>query len=165
MSNNSQIISVVIPFNDSKEALREVLTSLLYQTLKPNEIIVVNSTESDLVDVINEFNNHINIIVHCVAHAYPGKARNIGVSIANNYWVAFLDVQTAPDPNWLEIVFKICIEDKYDCVLGLTRIDAISFFQRMLRAASFGSIDYPTIPGCIIKKNIYKTVGGFNENV
>ena len=103
MSKNSQNISVVIPFNDSNEALRTLLKSLLYQTLKPNEIIVVNSTKSnDLEDVINEFNNDIKIIDHSVDHAFPGKARNIGVSIANNYWVAFLDVQTTPDPDWLE---------------------------------------------------------------
>ena len=166
MFKNSQSISVVIPFNDSKEALRKVLNSLLYQTLKPTEVIVVHSTKSgDLVEVIHEFSNYIKIIDHCVDHAYPGKARNIGVSIANNDWIAFLDVQTSPDHDWLENVFNMCTEHKYDCVLGLTRIDASNYFQKMLRAASYGRVDYPTIPGCIIKKDIYNTVGGFNENV
>ena len=64
MFKNSQNISVVIPFNDSKEALRKVLNSLLYQTLKPTEIIVVNSTKSgDLVEVIHEFYNYIKIML------------------------------------------------------------------------------------------------------
>lgn len=166
MCKNSQNISVIIPFNDSKEALRKVLQSLIYQTLKPTEIIVVNSTQSDdSEEVINEFKWSIDIIDHHEDYAYPGKARNIGVSIANNDWIAFLDVQTSPDSAWLENVHKMCTEHKYDCVLGLTRIDASNYFQRMLRAASYGRVDYPTIPGCIIKKDIYNTVGGFNENV
>jgi len=166
MGNNFQNISVIIPFNDSKEALRKALQSLIYQTLRPNEIIIVNSTKSDDSQaVINEFINSIDIIVHHEDYAYPGKARNIGVSIANNDWIAFLDVQTTPDPAWLENVYKMSTEHKYDCVLGLTRVDASSYFQRMLRAASYGRVDYPTIPGSIMKKNIFNTVGGFNENV
>ena len=40
-----------------------------------------------------------------------------------------------------------------------------NFFQRMLRAASYGGVDYPTIPGCIIKRDFFHTVGGFKENV
>jgi len=166
MYNNFQNISVIIPFNDSKDALRKALQSLIYQTLKPNEIVIVNSTQSDdSIEVINEFKNSIDIIDYHEDYAYPGKARNIGVSIANNEWIAFLDIQTTPDSVWLENVHKMTTECKYDCVLGLTRIDATNYFQRMLRAASYGRVDYPTIPGSIIKKDIFNTVGGFNDNV
>ena len=78
MCKTSQNISVVIPFNDSKEALRKALHSLLYQTLKPTEIIVVNSTQSDdLEEVINEYKRRLIVNISAFMRKSSKNARYV----------------------------------------------------------------------------------------
>ena len=102
---------------------------------------------------------------HCEKKAYPGKARNVGVKLANGNWIAFLDSKTIPKENWLERYHHLVQAYHGDVVFGVTQFGASSPFQKVLRAATYGKIGHHTVPGTLIKKKVFTDSGGFLEHV
>ena len=159
-------ISIVIPIRNDTTSLGPLLSIINNQSLVPNEIVIVDSSTDNLVfDLINNFEGFVPIIYHHEKKAYPGKARNIGVDLANEKWIAFLDCKTVPEKDWLERYQYLIQAYHADVVIGVTRFEAASPFQKALRAATYGKIGHHTVPGTLIKKKVFIDSGGFLEHV
>ena len=164
MRDNS--ISVVIPAQNDGEFLKTLLTAINNQTVLPHETVIVDSSTSAGVKVfVEEYDDTVSIIYHSENKAYPGKARNIGVDLANEKWIAFLDCKTVPEKDWLERYQHLIQAYHADVVIGVTRFEAASPFQKALRAATYGRIGHHTVPGTLIKKSVFTDSGGFLEHV
>ena len=88
--NDSVKISVVIPFYNGREWLKEALISVLSQTYTSLEIIVVNDgSDEDISELTTLFSKEVNFIK--VTNGGAASARNIGISMASGTYVAFLD--------------------------------------------------------------------------
>jgi glycosyltransferase involved in cell wall biosynthesis len=132
----------------------------------PNEIVIVDSSSSDDVKgFVEQYTGTVPVIYHREKKAYPGKARNIGVDLANEKWIAFLDCKTVPEKDWLERYQYLIQAYHADVVIGVTRFEAASPFQKSLRAATYGKIGHHTVPGTLIKKKVFTDSGGFLEHV
>lgn len=102
MSATCPTISVVIPFHRAM-FFRECIGSVLVQTYRPFEIIVVNDgAKSADAEILEEFSRRA-CIIHQTNHG-PGAARNVGVSVASGEWIAFLDDDDVWDPKRLEML-------------------------------------------------------------
>ncbi len=89
--------SVVIPAYNSERFIVRALQSVLKQTLKPFEVIVVDDGSTDnTASTVHAFCNDIKVIRQ--ANKGPAKARNTGIHAAQGDWIAFLD----SDDEWLE---------------------------------------------------------------
>ncbi|HCI03918.1 TPA: glycosyl transferase, partial [Candidatus Peribacteria bacterium] len=85
-------VSVVIPNRNDGKLLKSLLTAINDQTFLPKEIVIIDSsTNDDAKDIIEEYDDSVMLTYHCEKKAYPGKARNVGVKLANGNWIAFLD--------------------------------------------------------------------------
>tara|TARA_Y100000590_G_scaffold469753_1_gene659540 strand:- start:6401 stop:7591 length:1191 start_codon:yes stop_codon:yes gene_type:complete len=160
-------ISILIPtFNDS-EQLKELLNHLLKQSIKPNEIIIIDSSNNDLIKkLVNEFNFHkIKFIYKKILPSFAGKSINIGSNLSECKYIAFLDTKTIPDNNWIEYYMNVIIEKKINLLFGSTKYISMNYYQHLLRASSYGSIGHETVPGTIIEKSLFLSEKGFNENV
>lgn len=100
---------------------------------------------------------------------FPGNARNLGVSKVSTGFVAFLDVNTLPNQDWLidclsfAKKFWVC---GYDCVVvGSCRFEAISPAAILLRDTIFGRSPWVTLPGSLIARETWEALGGFEEGV
>ena len=159
-------ISIVIPVRNNAKSLGLVLSEINDQTVAPREIVIVDSSTDDFVnELINKFLNNIPILYHRESKAYPGKARNIGVELANNEWIAFLDSKTLPVKDWLERYQLLIQASNTDIIFGVTKFNAASSFQKALRAATYGKVGHQTVPGTLIKKKVISESGGFLEHV
>ena len=164
MYNDS--ISVVIPIRNDEQLLGKILTEIYHQTLLPKEIVIIDSSINDgAKDILEEYDDSILVTYHREKKAYPGKARNIGVDLANSDWIAFLDSKTIPNEDWLERYQHLVQAYGADVVFGVTQFDASTSFQKVLRAVSYGKIGHHTVPGILIKKNVFIDSGGFLEHV
>ncbi len=90
--------SVIIPTFNSSETIIEAIESAFFQTLIPQEIIVVDDASSD--DTYNKIqsymhaanNEDIDIRYYCLENnSGPSVARNYGVCNAKFEWILFLD--------------------------------------------------------------------------
>jgi len=159
-------ICVVIPVRDNEKYLLEVFHGVGNQSLPPREIVIVDSSSNNIIsNLINEWNGKIPVKYIKIDSAYPGDARNIGVEIAKSEWIAFLDSTTVPEHDWLERCVEMAIEKKADFVGGLALFEADTYFKKLLRATTYGCNPCGTLPGSIVRKEIFKKSGGFIPSI
>lgn len=93
-------VSVVIPTYNRSAFLRETLSSVLDQTFKDVEVLVVDDGSTDetslVLEEITRHDSRVRMIRHAGPHG-PGAARNAGIAQARGGWVAFLD----SDDRWM----------------------------------------------------------------
>ena len=159
-------MSVVIPVRNDGQFLENVLTEINNQKVLPIEIVIIDSSANEGVKrFVKAYGGTAPIIYHHEKKAYPGRARNSGVNLASSEWIAFLDCKTVPERDWLERYQYLIQAYHADVVFGVTKFDAASPFQKALRAATYGKIGHHTVPGTLIKKNVFTDSGGFLEHV
>jgi len=159
-------ICVVIPVQNNKKYLSEIFQGIENQSLSPRETVIVDSSSNNKIsNLINEWNGATPIKYIKIDSAYPGDARNIGVEKTKGEWIAFLDSTTVPEHDWLERCIETAIEKKADFVGGLTFFEADTYFKKLLRAATFGCSPCSTLPGSIMKKEIFVKSGGFIPSI
>jgi glycosyltransferase involved in cell wall biosynthesis len=102
--------SIVIPSKDRPELLHTCLTSLLQLDFPREnfEIIVVDDFSGvSLTDVCRPFVERLPVqILHHSKSRGPAAARNTGAERARGKYLAFLDDDCAPDPQWLKAYQK-----------------------------------------------------------
>jgi glycosyltransferase involved in cell wall biosynthesis len=83
-------IDVVIPVYNGAEFVADAINSVLNQTIKPSEIIVVDDGSADgTLDVLSKFESLITIIKHEKNLGLP-SARNGGIKGGSAKLIAFL---------------------------------------------------------------------------
>ena len=159
-------ICVVVPVQNNEKYLLEVFHGVDNQSLPPREIVIVDSSSNNKIsNLINEWNGKIPVKYIKIDSAYPGDARNIGVEIAKSEWIAFLDSTTVPEHDWLERCVEMAIEKKVDFVGGLALFEADTYFKKLLRATTYGCSPCGTLPGSIMKKEVFEKSGGFIPSI
>ena len=172
----------------------KVISKLNNQTLLPQEIIISDSSSGDEIEnIIRNKSSKIKVVYFRQGRAYPfdrfiikfksflfGKksidlqnkgrsypyeASNLGAHEAKSEWLAFLDAPTIPNDSWLEDYCKIIKDKNVDIVFGVTKYLAISSFQQLLRASTYGRRGHETVPGTLIRKKDFIDSGGILEGV
>ncbi len=104
-TKNKSLVSVVIPFYNNTAWLCEAVDSVLKQTYRNFEIIVVNDgSPEDIAAFLAEYGDKINYYYQ--DNQGPASARNLGIEKAAGEFVAFLD----SDDLWLPDKLKIQID-------------------------------------------------------
>lgn len=96
----ASLVSVVIPAYQASRFISDALRSVLAQTHRPIEVIVVDDGSTDgLEAVVSHFDEVIFIQQE---NAGPASARNRGIAQATGAFIAFLDADDAWMPQKLE---------------------------------------------------------------
>ena len=156
-------ISVVIPTYNNKKSFENVLDAVFKQTIQPRQIIVIDSSDNyDIENYLQKYSDKIEIIYKKVERSFPGRARNLGIEIASEKYLAFLDSKTMPNKNWLSSSFAM-LKD-YDVVLGSVHYRGVSKFQKLISASIYGENSIEHISGTLVLKSVFLNIGFFNEN-
>jgi len=114
------LISVIVPVYNVDNYLRKCIDSLIVQTLKDIEIILVNDGSTDeSIDICEEYklkDNRIKVI-----HKENGglsDARNKGIDIAKGKYISFVDSDDWINPQMLEKLYILASKYEADIVQG-----------------------------------------------
>ena len=175
-------VSIIVPVYNAEQYIEKMLKSLLNQTLKDIEIILINdgSQDNSLSILRNYEKKYSNIIVVNQKNGGPSVARNSGLRIAKGEFVAFVDSDDYVGENMYENLYHKAIEGDFDIVecnymytdgennwQGVRDIksDITSLKEKKKYMVNF----YPVLWNKIYKhnkiKNIYFTEGVFAEDV
>ncbi|MEJ0091064.1 MAG: glycosyltransferase family A protein [Limisphaerales bacterium] len=103
-------VSVVIPAFNAEKYLAAAIESVLAQTIRPAEIIVVDDGSTDgTASVAERFGSPVSC--HRRAHHGIAATRNFGVYIARGNWLAFLDADDLWMPDKLERQMSVMRKD------------------------------------------------------
>lgn len=120
------LVSVVVPVYNVEKYLRECLDSLINQTYKNLEIIIVDDGSTDnsgkICDEYEKKNKNIKVIHK--ENEGLGFARNTGLEYIHGEYVTFVDSDDYVDNNFIEELYKNITTQNADiCKSGFKRID------------------------------------------
>lgn len=102
MAERSPLVSVVIVNWNGRGVIGECLDALRAQSFKDFEIIVVdNGSTDDSVDFIKRYYPEVRLIELSENRGFAG-GNNEGIKIAKGKFIAFLNNDAVPDPDWLK---------------------------------------------------------------
>ena len=106
--------SVVIPSYNGLFFLKKSINSVLSQTYKMFEIIVIDNNSSDgSQNYIKSLKNNKIRLISTNNFGSIGKSRNIGIENARGDWISFLDSDDYWHPDKLNVTEKIIKENRY----------------------------------------------------
>lgn len=117
---NNIKVSIIVPvYNIPEKILRKCIESIINQTLREIEIILVDDGSTDNSGVIcDEYaEKDSRIVVIHKANEGLSAARNTGYENATGDWLAFLDSDDWVNPNMCEEVYKLGIKNFADVVI------------------------------------------------
>lgn len=114
--------SVVIPLYNKAEHIVDTVFSALNQTRPADEIIIINDGSTDGGERIVR-NLFPQVIVVDQENSGVAKARNLGLSIAKNKWVAFLDGDDLWLVNHLEELGRTILSVPHACLISTSWVE------------------------------------------
>ncbi len=161
-------VTLIIPSQNAEMKLITLLKHISNWQVMPNEIIIIDSSDSKLnipLDTVNFFKtSNITLKIIYGSNMYPGHARNIGISNSTNSILAFLDTSTFPSQKWLGSGLELINSNDLQGVWGNTFYEAEKYIAKIIRACTYGEKPIKTFPGSILKKNIFNRCGLFVES-
>ena len=123
------LISVIIPVYNVENHLRYAIESLLRQTYKKFEVILVNDGSTDnsrsLCDEYAQQYN--NVYAYHKTNGGLSDARNFGVQKANSDWIFFLDPDDYIEVFTLELLVNL--QKQYNVPLVSTKVQSTSVYN------------------------------------
>jgi len=178
---STPFISIIIPTYNHANFLAKALESVINQTYRNWEAIVIDNHSTDgTSEIINKYKD---TRIHCLKISNDGiiaKSRNLGINVAKGKWIAFLD----SDDYWTKDKLEICIkniDDEVDFVYHKLEIiyhKSKSYFKRkknigrnlnnpILNNLLTSEIKEGTAIGnssVVVRKDIINKIGGISEN-
>ena len=107
-------ISVIIPVYSGEKYIRKCLDSVINQTKKEIEIVVVNDGSADNTEsIIKEYKDKRIKYFKNTNHGI-GYSRNFGVSKSSGKYIMFLDSDDYIDKDECKLLYEKCLEDDLD---------------------------------------------------
>ena len=171
-------VSVIIPTYNSANYLPEAIESVLAQTYKDFEIIVVDDGSMDNTkEVVVPYLDRIVFLKG--SNGGPSKARNRGILESSGEYVAFLDADDIWYPDKLEHQIAVFSENKHYCLVysdaSYTRTHTSQEDRTLFSIVSpatdswiFSELlceNFILVPSVIVKRDCLEKVGLFDENL
>ncbi len=164
-------VSLIVPLYNESASIDRLINSLKNQSAQPEEIILVDGGSSDnTVEILKGIlggDDQFRIVE--AGRAMPGKARNIGIELAKNGWIALTDAGIRLDPQWLEILWKKTeLNPETAIVFGNFSPELHTFFDRCAMISYVAplrpqSIRTKFIASCLLRKEVWEKVKGFPD--
>jgi glycosyltransferase involved in cell wall biosynthesis len=174
-------VSIVIPTYNRAHCVARAVESILAQTFRDFEVIVVDDgSEDDTAEVLAKFGDRIHLIRQ--ENRGVSGARNAGIRAARGKWVAFLDSDDEWHPTKLErqvesleklhtkMCFARCVTERGELIRDIDDLcpkaiesgvycveDAVDLICRLKC--------HPLLPSLIVDKQLLERVGLFDESL
>ena len=170
-------VSVVIPVFNGERFIAAAIQSVLHQTFRDFEIIVVDDGSTDATEsIVGQFSGSLSY--HRQENCGVGVARNLGVECSKGEWIAFLDADDVWYPTKLadQLYFT---STHGDCSFVYSDMDIIDLDgslvqrsclsakiarrkkQRDLINAAFNGGPFPYPSTVLLKRELFLKAGGF----
>jgi glycosyltransferase involved in cell wall biosynthesis len=172
----SNTVDVVIPtFNETKNLVRAI-NSVKNQTSKVNRIFVIDDgSKEDVKKFLSEVYKSDNLVKLILKEhsGLPGVSRNLGISLSNADWIAFLDADDYWDPRKLELQLELAQTMPSDFVFSnATMVDGkhrSPYFEQGSFASTIGLRELLKSNSVInssvlVRRNLLERIGPYPES-
>lgn len=140
-------VSVIIPFYNRLNLVLESVQSVILQTHKNIEIVLVDDGSSeDVRDVCSLVSQHSNIKLVRIAHSGRSAARNAGIAASTGDYIAFLDSDDLFMPNKIEAqLYEMLVTGMLASHSSYIRFSPNVCDEHVVKSGLFTGSVYPSI--------------------
>jgi glycosyltransferase involved in cell wall biosynthesis len=164
-------ISICITLLNEEGTIAPLLDSLLNQSKRPEQIIIVDGgSEDKTVEIIRHFQQKDNRIKLLVEKCSRARGRNLSIEIAKGDVIAMTDAGCVAEKNWLKNLTAPFSTGRVDVSAGFYKMTGNSPFQKAesvylgVRPRKFNYNFLPSTRSVAFTKKIWEEVGGFPED-
>lgn len=119
LNNQNPLVSIIVPIYNTFPYVLEALNSVVNQTYKNIEIILVDDGSTDGSEEVCDLFARTDDRIRVVHQSNKGlsNARNVGLELMNGDFVSFLDSDDAYRRDYVEIMLAAMIREKTDIVV------------------------------------------------
>ena len=111
-----ELITVIIPVYNKEKYIKKTMDSIMNQTYKNLEIIIINDGSTDNSrNVCEEFARKDKriILINTENHG-AGHARNLGIKRAKGKYISFIDADDYIDKDYYKILYNMIVQNNAD---------------------------------------------------
>jgi len=164
-------VSVIIPVFNGEKYIREAIDSVLNQTFKDFEVIVIDDGSKDnTLSIIKEYKSKIRW--KSQENRGQASATNEGIKMAEGEYIAYLDADDVCMPERLEVEAEY-LDDHLDVGLvysSYCQMNSVGEVERVVKALPHNNFlllqkDYIARSSVVHRKNCLDEVGLFDESI
>lgn len=176
-------ISVIIPTYNYAGFVTQAIESVLAQTYKNFEIIVIDDgSTDDTKEVLRPYMNKVRYIY--TENGGPSRARNLGVKNSKGEYVAFLDSDDLYSNDYLEKCINNLSDNSGDLVMTDSYSDFYDDTSKLIKREYLAKknyvgnetklieqlfnhyfVQFPVLMGILIKKSCFEKIGYLDEKL
>ena len=171
--------SIIVPVFNRPDEVDELLQSLVGQTLKDFEVVIVeDGSEKPCKDVCDKYAGKIDLKYFMKKNSGPGQSRNYGAERANGEYLIVLDSDVVLPEDYLKVVDDElnrepsdafggpdCAHDSFTETQKAISYSMTSFFTTGGIRGGKKKLDkfYPRSFNMGIRRDVYMRLGGFSK--
>jgi len=161
-------VSVVIPCYNQGLYLKEAVDSVLEQSFRDFEIVIVNdgSFDSLTLNTIDQFRSNRKIRVIDIENSGLPSARNMGIDRSQGEYILALDGDDKIDKRYLRKTVKV-LDENPEAGIAATWVKTFGEENDIWKIGGFGLIDQLSENNlgstCLFRKVCWKQVGGYKK--
>ena len=158
------LVTVIIPYFKKKDFIEETLNSVLKQTYKHLEIILIFDDEEkadlDFIKILTKLDDRIILLINETSLG-AGLSRNLGIKKASGDYICFIDSDDLWDENKIKIQLEFMVKnnykithtsykiiDKNNKIIGLRKARNFENINDLLKSCDIG------LSSVMLKRNI-----------
>ena len=121
IKNNEPLVSVIMPVYNAEEFLDKSVSSVINQTYKNLEILLIDDCSTDnSYNILKEYANKDNRIklFHNEQNKHVSATRNVGIKNATGKYLYFIDSDDFIDNDYIEHLVKTAEKENADIVVN-----------------------------------------------
>lgn len=164
-------VSICITVFNEEDSISKLIESLINQTKKADEIVIVDGGSKDkTLEIVKHYQKKFKYIKLLAENCTRAHGRNLGVEIAKNNIIAITDGGCVADKEWLKNITKPFETSRVDIVAGFYRMIGKNNLQKAesvflgVTPRKFDHNFLPSTRSIAFTKNAWDVVGGFPED-
>lgn len=165
-------VSLIVPMHNASGHIEKCLSSILHQTKKDLEVILVDDHSED--DTLEKAKKYPFSIIEREKGGSPSIARNRGAENASGDIFVFIDSDIVLKPDSIEKIISAVSRPDTDVVSGTYESDMpqTGFFSQLQNLMAIcrqsGLPEFVTFTNsafCAIKRKTFESIGGYDETM
>jgi len=128
-------ITVIIPVYNGEQTLKQCLSSVLSQTYKNYEVVVIDNNSNDttkkIITNLQKGNDRLNYLFE--EKKSVGKARNTGITMASGEILIFTDSDCTVPNNWIETLTEPITHENENVVMGGSEDAILNYWTKNIQ--------------------------------